>query len=284
MATKSLFTRDNTIEQNLVESLIIEAIQIFGIDVYYLPKTTSNESGYYGEDLGTTSYEAAYPIEMYVKNIEGFEGDGDFVQQFGLEIRDQITFTVAKSKFEGLSMSKSVPHEGDLIWFPRTNSMYTIQFVEDESIFYQLGELYVYDLQCELFEYENERFSTGISVIDTYGRSIVMGTEIPLSTGSGTFTDGEIIYQGSGLASATMQGYVKSFDSSIPVISIYNYTDMPASGVAIVGNDSGASWTVDLGDAEEVEMDSLDDGDNLQIEQDADNFIDFTEDNPFGDF
>jgi hypothetical protein len=276
MATRSIFSRNNPNEQNLIESLVIEAIQIYGIDMYYLPKTTENLSDFYGEDLGTTRYNSAYPIEMYVKNVEGFEGEGDFIQQFGIEIRDQVTFTVAVSRFNELGTGLNRPKEGDQIWFPTTGTMYTIQFVEDESIFYQLGKLYVFDLQCELFSFQGETFRTGVPEIDEFGRKIAIGTEIPLTTGSGIFAEGEFV------SSPTMSGIVKTFDLDEPELSIYDYTSLPSSGETLIGGSTGAEWITGGFDPDSIEIRSLEDGDNFEIEQIADEFIDFTEENPFG--
>lgn len=295
MATKALFNHtDVPTEQNLVEDLIIEAIQVYGLDLYYLPKNTSDLDDLFGEDAGTTSYTEAYPIEMYVKNVEGFEGEGNFLQQFGMQISDQVTFTVAIKRFNELSTGLPRPQEGDLIWFGLTNSMFEIQFVEDESIFYQMGELFVFDLQCELFEFNNQVFNTGVDEIDTYGRDIATGTVFELATGSGTFLPGEYAYQGPSLSGATMLSIVKEFSSSgistsgVPEISLFNLSENPASGLPIIGDQSGASWTFEL-TVQTIEDDTLqgieDDGtgDNWTIEQEGDQWIDFTENNPFSE-
>lgn len=285
MATNALFNHTSVAtEQNLVESLIVEAIQIYGFDMYYLPQNTTNLDDFYGEDSGTTSFDAAYPVEMYVKNVEGFEGEGDFLQQFGLEVRDQVTFTLARKRFNELSTGFDMPREGDLLWFPLVNSMYRIQFVEHESIFYQMGELFVYDLQCELFQFSGETFDTGVSEIDNYALSIATGTLFDLdSGGTGTYIEGETVYQGADLVNATMTATVKSFDGAVPEIELISITSTPADDIPLVGVDSGASWVVNLPDSE-VENTELEatDADNLNIEQEADNFIDFSEENPFG--
>lgn len=288
MATKQLFNHTNVqSEQNLVESLIIEAIQIYGIDMYYLPQSYSNIDDFYGEDSGTTKFESIYPIEMYIKNVEGFEGEGDFLQQFGLEVRDQITFTVARKRFNDLEITDyTMPREGDLIWFPITKSMYEIQFVEHESIFYQMGELFVYDLQCELFEYSNEIFTTGIEEIDQYGIENASAMMIPLmSGGTGDYIVGETVYQGDTLESAIMTATVQSFDSTALELDIIHYTDTPTDSGDMIGVDSSAVWTVNLptSEIEQTEMESTEQ-DNWTIEQEADEFISFEEKNPYGNF
>ena len=116
-------------------------------------------------------YNTAFEIEMYVKNVDGFEGEGDFLSKFGLQIRDSMTLTVANRTWEqeiGLveDVERVRPFEGDLIYFPLNNKIFKIMHVEHEAIFYQMGSLQTYDLKCELFEYSNERFTTGIDTVD----------------------------------------------------------------------------------------------------------------------
>ena len=162
-------------EQYLIEDLIIESIKMYGQDVYYINRTLGAEDRILRED-DLPTFDAAYQMEMYIKNIDGFEGDGDFLSKFGLEIRDEITFTLARRIFEQevtLNEAKNNPYVGDLIYFPLNNKIFEIKFVEHESIFYQMGSLQVYDIRCDLFEYSNETFSTGIADIDTKFNQIV---------------------------------------------------------------------------------------------------------------
>ncbi len=162
-------------EQYLIEDLIIESIKMYGQDVYYINRTLGAEDRVLRED-DLPTFDAAYQMEMYIKNIDGFEGDGDFLSKFGLEIRDEITFTLARRIFEqevAPNESKNNPYVGDLIYFPLNNKIFEIKFVEHESIFYQMGALQVYDIRCDLFEYSGEKFSTGITDIDTKFNQIV---------------------------------------------------------------------------------------------------------------
>ena len=155
-------------EQLLIEELIIESIRIYGHDVFYLPRKTVDVDDIFNEDT-LTKFDDTYSIEMYIKNIEGFDGEGDFVSRFGLEVRDRITFTVSKRKFEEDIASLIFverPQEGDLIFFPLNKKMYEIKFVEHEAIFYQMGQLQTFDIICELFEYSQEEFNTGVANID----------------------------------------------------------------------------------------------------------------------
>lgn len=201
-------------EQDTAEDLIIESIKQYGLDVKYLPRTIVDQDFLFGEDV-LSRFNSAIDIEVYIKNIQGFEGEGDFLSKFNLEIRDQLTITLARKRFSqistekltteegfnyqletantnswgntesilleagnanGYSITSSRPLEGDLIFFPLNNKLYEIKFVEHESIFYQHGKLYVYDLTCELFD-RDSRLRTGNTSIDvietTYSMDIL---------------------------------------------------------------------------------------------------------------
>ena len=172
MATNVYFSNyDNFNEQNLIDDLVIESIQIFGIDIDYISGLFNNVDTVFNED-DTPLYDEMYSFEVYVKNVDGFEGEGDFLSKFGLEIRDSITFTVAIRTFERHvtrnNQNKIRPRENDIIFLPLNQKMYRVTYVEHESVFYQSGKLQVYDIKCELMEYSNERFTTGRSDIDDY--------------------------------------------------------------------------------------------------------------------
>ena len=159
-------------EQNLIEDLIIESIKIYGYDCYYLPRTLVAEDTLFGEDT-LSKFDNAYSLEMYVKSVDGFEGEGDFLSKFNIEIRDEMVLTVSQRRFgeevDVFNTTEDIgrPSEGDLIYFPLNNKIFEVKFVEHESIFYQMGSLQTYDLRCELFEYSHERLDTGINVIDS---------------------------------------------------------------------------------------------------------------------
>lgn len=203
MATNPYFNNFNySGEQDLIESLVIESIKMYGIDVYYMPRQLVDEDLLFGEDV-LSKFEQAIPIEMYIRNVEGFEGEGDFLSRFNLEIRDEITFTVSQRRFKSLTgvssieldtfggltstpgnllnedgdnllinkpindfLSSTRPREGDVIYFPLTTKLYEIKFVEHEPVFYQTGALQMYDLRCEIFEYSSEAIDTGVAEID----------------------------------------------------------------------------------------------------------------------
>ena len=166
MATNFYFNNfGSSQEQNLIEDLVIESIKIYGHEVFYCPRTIVNEEKIFKEDE-LASFNNAYSIEMYIKNVEGFEGEGDFLSKFGLQIRDRITFTVARRTFADEVTGGTRPKEGDMIFFPLTSKGYVVRFVEHEAIFYQMGSLQTFDIVCELFEFNQETFNTGVDIID----------------------------------------------------------------------------------------------------------------------
>jgi hypothetical protein len=158
-------------EQNLYESLIIEVIAIYGFSLFYIPRKSFNRDLILNEDTLNT-YEHAFPLEMYFKNVTGFAGEGDLLTKFGVEIRDSATLIVARSRWEkevarsGLAQLTTRPAEGDIVFFPLTNSIFEIRKVEDREPFFQIGKLYVYELQVELIQYSSERVTTGVDAID----------------------------------------------------------------------------------------------------------------------
>ena len=172
MATNFFFNNfGSSMEQSLIEDLVIESIKIYGHDLYYLPRSITRYDQIYGEDAQASTFDSAFPIEMYIKNVDGFGGDGDFLSKFNLQIRDQITFTVARRIFAeevGAELALPRPREGDVIYFPLTHKLYQIKFVEHEGVFYQMGSLQAFDLTCELMEYTNEFFNTGVDEIDAF--------------------------------------------------------------------------------------------------------------------
>ena len=172
MSTNFYFNNfTNSQEQILIEDLVLESIQIYGHDVFYCPRTLIEKDEVYEED-SLSQYNSNYLIDMYIRSYESYEGDGQFLSKFGLEIRDQVTFTVAIRTFERhvtrVNQNKIRPRENDIIWLPLNQKMYRITYVEHESVFYQSGSLQVYDIKCELMEYSNERFDTGRYDIDHY--------------------------------------------------------------------------------------------------------------------
>ena len=283
MATNPHFQHfDATNEQYLVQDLIIESIKIYGHDVYYMPRTLVNEDTLYSEDT-ISAFNDAYVVEMYIKNVDGFEGEGDFMSRFGLEIRDQITFSVAQRTFKNLLLDSTYdrPKEGDIIYFPLTKKVFEIRFVEHESVFYQTGALQTYDLVCELFQYEDQAIDTGIEDIDKIEREESYSIDVVLDSGTGTYSTGETIYQGTDLASANTTAEVVSWTLSSKTLRVMNLVGTFNTTYNVVGGSSSASYSFTSTDYQQDKQDTTSDSYKLEIEADA--VLDFTESNPFSE-
>lgn len=164
---------NNSGEQNLLEDLIVESIKIYGHSIYYCPRTLGAMDEIYGEDR-LSSYDSAYEFDMYIKSYDSYEGDGSFLSKFNLQVRDSITLSVAKRTFENeiaVREGTSRPEEGDVIYSPMMKRLFIVKYVNTTPIFYQMGSLQMWDVSCDMFEYANERFNTGIDEIDAMERN-----------------------------------------------------------------------------------------------------------------
>lgn len=284
-----------TSEQLLVEDLVIEALQWAGMDVYYLPATNNTEIDYLFGDHALREFNRAYPIEMYLENITGMDGEGDFISKFGLEVRDEITLLVSRRRFKFTTAASNlaVPREGDVIYVPLVRNFFEITFVEhenDQAMFYTLGRgrggnVYVYALKLKQFIFSNEVVSTGNLEIDDQIRDYYRRTKITLGNGSGRFEDDEIVYQGNSLVNATATAliYDSNTISGDKYINVYraNGTFISAN---VRGANSGAVYMANVVSSI-VTMDNAfeDIIDNNRLNVEGDNIIDWTESNPFGE-
>ena len=156
-------------DQYLVQDLVDEAISIFGWDVYYLPKNHSQGIDQVFKEDTNSTFPKAIPIVIYVQTFDGFTGQGDLLAKFGLSTADQITISMSRRDFEeeiGRKTGMIRPNEGDLVFFPLTNGIFEISFVEHEASFYAQGALYYYQISATKFNYSSETFATGIPAID----------------------------------------------------------------------------------------------------------------------
>ena len=283
------FPKNITSEQLLVEDLVIEAMKIHGMDVYYMPRTSRDRVDYlYGEDPLKT-YTTAYPIEMYLEDVTGMEGEGDFVSKFGLEIRDETTFLLSRRRFAA-TVPQIRPNEGDLIYVPLVQNLFEITFVEHENaqaMYYTLGRgrggnVYVYALKLKQFVFSNEIIQTGFVEIDDQVRDEYPRTRLTLSAGgTGKFVNDEIVYQGTDLANATVTGLVYDFTPNT-TIDVYRTIGTFNTGI-LKGNTSNAQWTISVVSDTATMNNAFEDiVDNARIESESDAIIDWTETNPFG--
>ena len=279
-----------------MEDLVIEAMQIHGMDVYYLPRTSRDSVDMlYGEDT-LKQYLTAYPIEMYLENVTGMDGEGDFISKFGLEIRDELSLLVSRRRFKYATGASNLirPREGDLVYIPLIQNFFEITFVEhenDQAMFYTLGRgrggnVYVYALKMKQFVFSEEVIHTGIEEIDEQIRESYKRTQLTLAAGgSGTFVQDEIVYQGTSLANATFQATAYSWTPATRKLNVTLTIGTFANNANTIGVTSGARWL-----SSGVANDSYNDNtafedimDNSLIEGESDSIIDFSESNPFGE-
>ena len=284
-----------TPEQLLVEDLVIEAMQIYGMDVFYLPRGNSEQTDFlYGENQLST-FTKAHPIEMYMENVTGMDGEQDFISKFGLEIRDEVSLLVSRRRFKFSTQSSGLarPREGDLVYIPLVQNFFEITFVEhenDQAMFHTLGRgrggnVYVYALKMKQFVFSDELILTGVTQVDEQIRDHYKKTQITLSTGSGTYLDDETVYVGASLGSANGQAIVHTYDSANNKLDVYRVQGTIANTNIIKGVTSGAQWTIS-GTPDDTAFDNNafeDIVDNSRIETEADGIMDWTETNPFGE-
>jgi hypothetical protein len=288
MATNLYFNNVGShAQQELINDLTSEVIKIHGMDVFYIPRTIVKEDLIIGEDV-LSKFTTAYEIEMYLKGTEGFGGEGDLVSKFGLDVRDEVIFTVHKDRFE-LATDMVKPLEGDLVFLPINKGLFEIKFVEHEQPFYQAGKNYSFDITCELYQYSQEQLETGITAIDNIEKEQGYTIDLVMTAGgSGAFTDDEVIYQGANLGAATFQGTVVSWNAVTRTLRLNDITGSLAA-VATTGVTSGAVWSLSsttdsTGKADLDQVLPTDpNADNLEFEIEADSILDFSENNPFGD-
>jgi hypothetical protein len=348
-------------EQGLVQDLVDEQIKLFGTDIYYLPRTLITDGVL--DDVIYNKFESQFQVEMLLQNVEGFGSPSEFISKFGLRITDEVRFVVSQRRWEEASAGSTLtvptrPNEGDLLYFPLTQDIYEIKFVEREDPFYQLGKIYFYTMTAEIYEYGSDDISTGVDEIDVLETimspailmfmdpggigNFIVGEEVVgdeflakaiADAGSGsvdsiTVTDSGSHYiqsipptvtisggGGSGAtATATVSstglvtgitilssgsGYtstptvtidyspkdnraeVKSWDSATRKLEIINRTGTFTTAETVTGLTSGAKWSPESYDTLNNTNSEYDQ--NREIEDAADDIIDWTEGNPFGE-
>lgn len=298
MARNLYFTQGLRSEQNLYEDIIIESLKIYGQDVYYLPRDIVNEDKIFGDDV-PSKFNSSYKVEMYVENVEGFDGEGDLFTKFGVEIRDQATFIVARRRWTQTvarydnEINSVRPREGDLIWLPLSRSLFQIMHVEHEQPFYQLQNLPTYKLRCELFEYNDEDLDTGIDAIDAIERDYSYTYNLTLDSASGGFVIGETVTQTLSTG-VIMRGEVSRWSDSDMILGLihagaddgkfHTFT----TGSVVVGSTNltpfeTATYSTSLVNAVAEANQISSNEQNTDFNTVGLDFLDFSESNPFGD-
>ncbi len=269
-------------EQKFMENLVVESIEMYGQDIYYVPRTLVNRDTVFGED-SDGKFESARAIRAYVNNVEGWEGQGELLSKFGIRVEDKTTFIFSREKFKAqvddleTLNAEGRPNEGDLIWFPITKHLFEIKFVEVERPFYQLGKNFVWECQCELFEYSDEEINTGITELDAVETAFANAITVGLvAGGTGDFTAGETVTGGTSNVTAE----VKSWDSSTRTLIVINRSGTFTIPETLTGGSSSASWTTASYNTINNQNSEYDQ--NYDFETLDNDIIDFTETNPFG--
>ena len=306
MATNPFFRHNVRSEQTLYEDLIIESIQMYGQDIYYIPREVVHRDMIF-DDATLSRFKNAYKVETYVESIEGFEGDGDLFQKCGVEIRDAVSLIMSRRRWNteirayqeassGNALSPNDghntyyrPREGDLIHFPMTGGTFQIMRVEDDNPFYQLGNLPTFRLRCEKFEYSEEDFDTGIEEIDRMETFSAYQWRLTVDSASNGFQRGEIVTQ----VGASLQGEVVEWLSD-PLQLYLGHVGADSdgrfyrfeTGEQVQGAQSGSIATIaSISEMQNIEggapagsTEMVDDWDLSALE-----FIDFSEANPLTD-
>jgi hypothetical protein len=279
----------NLPEQNLVEDLTIEAIKIHGMEIYYLPRSMIHKDDFFGE-APYSRFSSFKMIEMYMDTTTAFEG-GDAFTKFGFEIRDSVKFTVSRKRFKR-ETGMERPIEGDLLYLPLNRGLFEIKFVEHENPFYQLGKLLSFQLTCELFQYSEEKMNTGIPEIDVVENdsSYNINLSLGVTGGTGTFTKGDTVYQyASGTTTGTVENAIAranvvSYNPNIPNnITLSNivgkWSETTVGNPYYITNNSYYRIVIGVEDKFGVFVDES----NKEIQQEAEQYFNFSEKHPFGE-
>lgn len=295
------FSHGTRNEQYLVEDLIIESLKIYGQEFFYIPRTLVSKDEILGEDR-LSEFKTSFPIEMYFENVDSLDGQGAFIQKFGLMMEQSATLVVARRRWDqmvgryGATILPNRPCEGDLIYFPLSKGLFEIKFVKHQDPFYQLGKLYVYKLQVELFQYSSERIDTGIKEVDAF-ESLKTFTTNTTRTPYGQVVKVNVTNQGSGYTSAPTVTFTSSSGIGATATAVLGTGNNSGKVVAINVTEGGERYqvapTVTLSGGGgtgalataviEADIDRVDSfGDNNKFKEEAVDVL-FSENNPFGE-
>jgi hypothetical protein len=303
MARNVYISHGTKSEQSLYDDIIIEAMKIYGHDVYYIPRKIAKIDGILNEDV-LSRFDAALKLEMYIENFEGMEGDGSLFTKFGFEMRDQLTFVVSDRRWNsmigrfGYTQGGVRPREGDLIYLPLTKGLFEVRYVEDKKPFFQIGYIPTFKLTCELFEYSNQEIDTGVAAVDeiqrynqqssnykvTYAnvnQKFKLGETLTITlpsniTGSVEFLEYEKDLNGADIARVG----TTTFDDG-------SYHEITPNTILTGTSSGGIATVVSLIENTNVRGSTFGNDDDMQNSNfktiGANGFIDFSIDNPFGE-
>jgi len=300
--TNLYFSKGTTNEQLLYEDLVIEALQIYGHEVYYIPRILVNEDDLLGEDT-LSKFESAYPMEMWMETPEGYQGEKEIITRFGLEIRDETIFVVSRRRWEDILIAASGtgsstaltdteyldgilgtgrPNEGDLVWHPEVKKLFEISFVDHDDPFYQIDNLPVYKLYCRTYEYSSEAIDTGISEIDNVEEAHTLDPRNWHLVGESPFTYNEAIRLEAG-TDITSTGLIIDETDGDNIIC----EDEVGVDSILYEDDEGDEYYIILENFKMEEQMPQADNDFFEDEaigtESIDGILDFSEKNPFGE-
>ena len=290
MAKNTYFRHGTRNEQMLQQSLVDEFIKMFGQDILYIPRKLIHKDTILNEEI-ISEFNDSFLTYAYFENFEGFAGNGDILTKFGIRSTDEITLSLSRQMFqdfisvqmvgvEGIEVG-SRPQEGDLIYFPLTDNLFEIKFVEHEVPFYQFGTLYTYQIKCELFEYQNE--TAGGDIFETQeDEGFIVKYYYDINTLNGEPILGEMVIGSTTGITAMINNWnpVESYIELRSPISNENYTTFKV-GEILTGTES--NFSINISSFDELDMEDPF-AQNIEFEKLGDEILDFSERNPFGEF
>jgi hypothetical protein len=238
------------------------------------------------DDVIYSKYQDQFQVEMLLQNVEGFGETSEFISKFGIRITDEVKFIVSTRRWEQSEIQYTPtltvpgrPNEGDLLYFPLTTDIYEIKFVERETPFYQFGKVQFFIITAEIYELGNDLIDTGVAEIDEIETLFSSAIAVSMKVGgTDDFIEGEIVTGSTSGVTAT----VRSWNDTTRILQVINRTGTFVEDEAVTGDDSGAVWVVGTFDTLNNTNSEYDQ--NREIEDFADNIVDWSERNPFGEF
>ena len=280
------FAHGTRAEKNLYEDLIIEQLKIYGHDVHYMPRENLYTDGVLGNT--TDKFTDEYMIEMYVEEVNGFAGQGDLIGKFGLDMRDELTFVVARRTFELLvdqpsnTLTFNRPKEGDVIYMPLFKKFWQVDFVEDEDPMYQISDLPIFKLKCSTWDYSSESVETGLTEIDEKLDNVTLDLlENQITLESGTTSSGSLISENiMGQVQALLTEAGETIVDETDADNIIMEDDPNFVEYIILEDNLTSNLATDNADSDNLAFDTAAGLDDFDTNNDI---FDFTENNPFGD-
>lgn len=273
-------------EQNLAQDLADEQIKLFGTDIYYLPRTILKDNTL--DDIIYSKYQDQFQVEMLLQNVQGFGDTSEFISKFGVRITDEVRFILSTRRWKEVTEEyepelnvQGRPNEGDLLYFPLTQDLYEIKFVERESPFYQFGKIQFFVITAEIYEVGSDLIDTGVEEIDQIEQLFSPAIALTMKIGgTDDFIVGEIITSSTTGDTAT----VKSWNPDTRVLQLINRKGTFEIDEPLTGDESGAVWLVGTFDTLNNTNSENDFDMNRNIENEADQLVDWAERNPFGEY